>query len=160
AAPEGFQAHAATLFAAMKAGGHVGFTQVDWFNGGLFDDDEALPLERADIAELLEAARLDWSQIDPSILGTLFERGLDPAKRSLHGPHCTDHDNDMKAVNPVIVEPLVAEWDAVRAGIGEALARAASAASASAAPRAHNQALAARSEFLEQLRGFRVLDAA
>ena len=30
------------------------------------------------IGKTREAARRDWSQIDPSILGTLFERGLDP----------------------------------------------------------------------------------
>lgn len=31
------------------------------------------------IDQLLSVARRGWSQIDPSILGTLFERGLDPA---------------------------------------------------------------------------------
>ena len=60
-APAEFAGHAATLFAAMKDGGRVGFTPVDWFNGGLFDDASALPLERADLDDLLEAARLDWS---------------------------------------------------------------------------------------------------
>ena len=99
----------------MKDGGRVGFTRVDWFNGGLFDDDAALPLERADIDDLLDAARLDWSQIDPSILGTLFERGLDPAKRSQLGAHYTDRDKIMKIVNPVIVEPLLAEWAEAKA---------------------------------------------
>jgi hypothetical protein len=53
-----------------------------WFNGGLFNDDAALPLEKDDIALTLRAADLDWAEIDPSILGTLFERGLDPDKRS------------------------------------------------------------------------------
>ena len=85
--PASFAPNATQLFAAMRSGGHVGFTRVDWFNGGLFDDDTALPLDREDIADLIEAARLDWSQIDPSILGTLFERGLDPAKRSQLGAH-------------------------------------------------------------------------
>ena len=108
--PADFAAHAATLFAAMQAGGLVGFTPVDWFNGGLFDDDTALPVDRADIDQLLDAARLDWSQIDPSILGTLFERGLDPGKRSQLGAHYTDRDKIMKIVNPVIVDPLLAEW--------------------------------------------------
>ena len=64
--PADFGTHAATLFAAMKGGGRVGFTPVDWFNGGLFDDDTALPLDRLDLDELLAAARLDWSQIDHS----------------------------------------------------------------------------------------------
>ena len=78
------------LFAAMSTGGRVGFEPVAWFNGGLFDDDAALPLKKAEIDTVLQAATLEWSDIDPSILGTLFERGLDPDKRAqlggtLHG---------------------------------------------------------------------------
>ena len=69
---------ARTLFGAMATGGLVGFETVAWFNGGLFDDDAALALEKSEIETTLEAAALDWSEIDPSILGTLFERGLDP----------------------------------------------------------------------------------
>jgi hypothetical protein len=45
ARPEQFADHARTLFAAMKAGGMVGFERVEWFNGGLFEDDNALPLK-------------------------------------------------------------------------------------------------------------------
>jgi type II restriction/modification system DNA methylase subunit YeeA len=156
--PDLFEGHARTLFAAMKEGGFVGFERVEWFNGGLFDDDRALPLERVDIDDLLEAARLDWSQIDPSILGTLFERGLDPDKRSQLGAHYTDRDKIMKIVNPVIVEPLLAEWAVVKAEIETALAREKAAASPSAATRAHNAALEARARFLERLKNFRVLD--
>ncbi len=71
---------ACDLFRVMASGGRVGFETVDWCNGGLFDDDTALTLERSDIDTVLVASRLDWSEIDPSILGTLFERGLDPGK--------------------------------------------------------------------------------
>ena len=106
AAPPDFEGHAATLFRAMKDGGLVGFTRIDWFNGGLFDDDTALPLEKADIRDTLKAADLDWSDIDPSIFGTLFERGLDPDKRSQLGAHYTDHGKIMQIVDPVIVAPL------------------------------------------------------
>ncbi len=106
AAPADFAPNAASLFAAMRSGGRVGFESVAWFNGGLFDDDTALPLEKPDIENLLTAAKLDWSQIDPAILGTLFERGLDPAKRSQLGAHYTDRDKIMKIVTPVIIDPL------------------------------------------------------
>ncbi len=140
--PASFAPNAARLFAAMQSGGHVGFTRVDWFNGGLFDDDTALPLERADILDLIAAARLDWCQIDPSILGTLFERGLDPAKRSQLGAHYTDRDKIMKIVNPVVVEPLLAEWAEAKAEIEAALAREKAAKSASAATVAHKAARA------------------
>ena len=111
--PDTFPALAGTLFRAMSTGGLVGFEPVAWFNGDLFDDEHALPLERAEIDTALAAAALDWSEIDPSILGTLFERGLDPDKRSQLGAHYTDRDKVMLIVEPVIVRPLLAEWEEV-----------------------------------------------
>lgn len=109
--PASFAEHAGMLFGAMaNQGGKVGFTRIDWFNGGLFADDYALPVTRDDVEDLYKAAQRDWSQIDPSILGTLFERGLDPAKRSQLGAHYTDRDKIMMIVRPVVIEPLEAEW--------------------------------------------------
>ena len=110
--PASFATMASVLFGAMaNKDGSVGFEPVAWFNGGLFDDDSALPLERDEIDTALKAAALDWSEIDPSILGTLFERGLDPDKRSQLGAHYTDRDKIMRIVEPVIVRPLMAEWE-------------------------------------------------
>lgn len=166
--PGDFAGHAKTLFAVMKSGGMVGFERVDWFNGGLFDDDTALPLERGDIAELQAAAAMDWSDIDPSILGTLFERGLDPAKRSQLGAHYTDRDKIMQIVDPVIVRPLLAEWAEVKAKIEDLLDKAPKETSEkllrgkelAARTRALNAAEALQAGFLERLRAFRVLDPA
>jgi len=116
--PESFAANAQKLFAAMaKEGGRLDFKRIEWFNGGLFDDDAALPLTKADIKVALAAANRNWSNIDPSIMGTLFERGLDPGKRSQLGAHYTDPEKIMLIVNPVIVEPLTREWEAKRTEI-------------------------------------------
>ncbi len=49
ARPHELQTMASELFRAMKAGGRIGFEQVAWFNGGLFNDDTALPLDKDDI---------------------------------------------------------------------------------------------------------------
>ena len=38
--PASFATHAKALFGAMKDGGLVGFEKVEWFNGGLFDNDD------------------------------------------------------------------------------------------------------------------------
>ena len=83
-----------------------------WFNGGLFDDGAVLPLEKSDIETVLAASDLDWSEIDPSILGTLFERGLDPGKRAQLGAHYTDRDKIMLLVEPVVicVQPGPGSW--------------------------------------------------
>ncbi len=148
--PEGFAELASRLFGAMSEGGDVGFETVSWFNGGLFDDDAALPLEKEEIETALAAAALDWSEIDPSILGTLFERGLDPDKRSQLGAHYTDRDKIMRIVEPVIVRPWLAEWEAAKAEIGAALERA----------RTPRQAERKLQDFLGRLRAFTVLDPA
>jgi len=106
-----FEKQLKNLFKAMsERHGEFGEHFIQWFNGGLFDDDVTVPLERDDIENLINVAKLDWSSIEPSIFGTLFERGLDPAKRSQLGAHYTDPVSIMRIVNPVIVEPLLAEW--------------------------------------------------
>ena len=43
--PEAFEANAKQLFAGMAKGGAVAFEVIDWFNGGLFEDDATLPLD-------------------------------------------------------------------------------------------------------------------
>jgi len=68
--PEDFETLACDLFGAMSVGGRVGFETVEWFNGGLFEDDATLPMVRDQIETTLKASELDWSNIDPSILGT------------------------------------------------------------------------------------------
>ena len=135
------------LFASMKKGGLFGVDEIKWFNGGLFDDATAIALTREELKLVGEAAALDWSDIDPSIFGTLFERGLDPTKRSQLGAHYTDPEKIMMIVRPVIIEPLWAEWEAVKAAIQK--------------PRTstkRQQALL--NGFLERLKKFRVLDPA
>ena len=151
--------YAGQLFAAMaKSGGEVGFTAVPWFNGGLFEDAAALPLEEADLDLLLRVGRLDWAEIDPSILGTLFERGLDPDKRSQLGAHYTDRAKIEMLIDPVIRRPLLAEWREVRAKMEAALAAPARGRRRAETGRAEAQAL--YQGFLERLRRFRVLDPA
>ena len=53
-----------------------------------------------------EAAQLDRSQVEPAILGTLFERGFDPDKRGQLGAHYTDTEKLMMVVEPVVMAPL------------------------------------------------------
>ena len=112
--PREFPDLARDLFGAMSVGGRVGFESVAWFDGGLFDDDSALPLTRAEIETVRNAGALDWTEVDPSILGTLFERGLDPGKRTQLGAHYTDRDKIMLIVEPVIIRPWLAEWETTK----------------------------------------------
>ena len=158
--PDDFAAMARELFGAMAAGGRIGFETVAWFNGGLFDSDNALALTRAEIETTLKAAALDWSEIDPSILGTLFERGLDPEKRSQLGAHYTDRDKIMQIIEPVVTRPWLKEWEKARAEISLRLERADVAASTAGRTRQRGQAERTLRDFLEKLRAFTILDPA
>ena len=155
--PEMFASMARQLFSAMRTGGAVGFEPVMWFNGGLFDTDDVLPLEEEDVKQVLAAADQDWGQIDPSILGTLFERGLDPDKRGQLGAHYTDAATIMRLIEPVIVQPLTREWEGIKQGAQAILDKALT---PSARTRARREAERLCVSFLERLRKFRVLDPA
>lgn len=152
--PDQFEARAAALFSAMKDGGDFALNAIEWFNGGLFEDAATLPLDTPELKTLLEASSLDWAEIDPSIFGTLFERGLDPSKRSQLGAHYTDPDTIMKIVGPVVVAPLLAEWEKTKAEISAILAK------STTKTKITKPAQQALNGFLERLRNFRVLDPA
>ena len=67
----------------VKAGGNVLLEDIPHFNGRLFDDDTVLELDSDGLDILARVSALDWSSIEPAILGTLFERSLAPEKRTL-----------------------------------------------------------------------------
>jgi hypothetical protein len=81
------------------------------FNGGLFADCEALPLNADQLELLIEAAEAEWSAVEPAIFGTLLERALDPIERHKLGAHYTPRAYVERLVMPTIIEPLRAEWD-------------------------------------------------
>ena len=159
-APKQFPELAGELFRVMASGGRIGYETVAWFNGGLFDDGTALPLEGSDIETVLAAAALDWSEVDPSILGTLFERGLDPGKRAQLGAHYTDHEKILQLVEPVVVRPLLADWEREKGAITAELERAEAARSRAARMKRRKDAERRYRAFLTRLRDFTVLDPA
>ena len=113
--PDQFASGLRTLFGLMSAsGGLFGTERIDWFNGGLFDGDEVLDLTQGEMEILAEASSLDWSQVEPAILGTLFERGLDPDKRGQLGAHYTDREKILMVVEPVVMTPLHREFEAMQ----------------------------------------------
>jgi len=98
------------LFHAMATGGLFGDEEIRHFNGWLFDNDTVIPLGSEALAILQKVSKLDWSSIEPAILGTLFERSLDPNKRSQLGAHYTSKDDILLVVEPVVMQPLRREW--------------------------------------------------
>ena len=109
---------------------------------------------------MLAASNLDWSEIDPSILGTLFERGLDPDKRAQLVAHYTDRDKIMLIVEPVVIRPWLAEWVTEKAEIAAELERAEAAKSPATRTKRRNDTERRYRTFLNRLRRFTVLDPA
>ncbi len=109
------------LFTAMAKGGDFGAEEIRHFNGNLFSNGKPLKLTEDAIERIHRAAQLEWSSVEPSILGTLFERGLDPAKRSQIGAHYTSRQDIETLVEPVVMQPLRREWEDVRRVAGSLL---------------------------------------
>ena len=167
--PEEFDAGLSDLFLRMSdraAGRYFGNERVEWFNGGLFDGAEVIPCTREELRAMHDAALLDWSRVEPAILGTLFERGLDPGKRGQLGAHYTDRDKILMVVEPVVLDPLRREFAAMRERV-DALMAGREPTSLTLEGRRRERlpawerdAEAAWRAFLERLRAVRVLDPA
>jgi type II restriction/modification system DNA methylase subunit YeeA len=112
--PASFEVQVGQLFAAMRTGGWFGIDRIPNVNGGLFDESPALRLEKPDLEILARATQLDWSAIEPSIFGTLFERSLDPGKRAQLGAHYTSREDILLIVEPVLMAPLRRRWQEVK----------------------------------------------
>ena len=122
--PAKFMRMLRNLFAAMaERDGIFGEHAIRYFNGGLFKaGDSAIELDKHDLSILHEAAtRYNWAHVAPAIFGTLFERSLDPARRSLIGAHYTSEEDIRLLVEPVVMRPLEQRWAHVRASILTAL---------------------------------------
>ena len=148
----------AELFGAMRAGGDFLLEDIAYFNGGLFERIDVVEMIPAEIDALLRASRMDWSSIEPSILGTLFERGLDPKVRAPLGANYTDPETIMKLVGPVLVEPLEREWIAAKARLAPLIDK--YQAGGKGSQKAMQDAQGIFLGYLERLRNFRVLDPA
>jgi hypothetical protein len=103
-----------SLFKAMSIGGDFGLDRIRHFNGSLFDHADVPDLTADEVSRIVAAVSMDWSSVDPTIFGTLFERGLDPSKRSQLGAHFTGREDILLLVNAVIMEPLRKEWAETR----------------------------------------------
>jgi len=143
------------LFEKMQRGGLSGMEAIPWFNGGLFQTINVPMITPMDVTALKTASTLNWSAIDVAIFGTLFERGLDPKKRSQLGAHYTDPATIMRIVTPVVERPLRAEWSSARDDIAKIIAKS----------KKHNDAASVKAkaaliQFLDRLAAYRVLDPA
>lgn len=85
------------------------------FNGKLFKQPDVLPLTPEQIGLLIDAARAQWTEVEPAIFGTLLERALDPEERHALGAHYTPRAYVERLVLPTVIEPLREDWSNARA---------------------------------------------
>ncbi len=138
------------LFNVMATGGSFGQYKIRHFDGHLFDDSTVFELDEAELRILGEAAEADWQFIQPSIMGTLFERALEPEQRSQLGAHYTSEADIKTLVEPVLMQPFRREWAKIRSELAAAYTKGKGIA-------AHRERLA---KFQKQLSTITVLDPA
>ena len=91
-----------------------------YVNGGLFSHDKRLiiPQFTAEIKELLlskASDNFDWSEISPTIFGAVFESTLNPETRRSGGMHYTSIENIHKVIDPLFLDELRNEFEAIKA---------------------------------------------
>ena len=158
--PQSFDQRLRQLFGAMATGGIFGDHDIRHFNGGLFDTDAALPLDGDGLTILHRVAALDWSNIEPSIFGTLFERSLDPGKRSQLGAHYTSKEDIGLIVEPVVMAPLRRAWEALKQQGSDLAQKRDAAGTPQLRSRYHNELERLLTGFMQRLAALRVLDPA
>ena len=107
----------ALLFTMMNYPKHARragrFGQVDYFNGGIFQQVHPVFLSGQQLHRLENACKEDWSRIRPSIFGNIFEYSLDKKQRHREGAHYTTELDIKRIVDPVIAEPWRNDIDSV-----------------------------------------------
>lgn len=85
-----------------------------YVNGGLFAEKIVIPRLDAHIVDLIlqkASADFDWSEINPTIFGAVFESTLNPETRRKGGMHYTSIENIHKVIDPLFLDGLYAEFE-------------------------------------------------
>lgn len=114
--PEHLEHQLSALWAAMDQGEFSPALGVPLrkFNGYLFKERTAIPLDAEELEVLIQAGEHVWTEVEPAIFGTLLERALNPEERAKLGAHYTPRAYVERLIAPAMMEPLRADWDGVR----------------------------------------------
>ena len=87
------------------------FQAFPYVNGELFREPIVPPIFNKHTVELLiKACNFDWSEINPSIFGSLFQNVVDPEVRRYLGAHYTSEENINKVINDLFLNDLWEEY--------------------------------------------------
>ncbi|MBP5468714.1 MAG: N-6 DNA methylase [Candidatus Riflebacteria bacterium] len=86
-----------------------------YLNCDLFKGDIKIPTMTKELKALIHDASItDWSKINPSIFGALFESTLNTEERRDGGMHYTSTDNIRKIVEPLFFNDLETEFEKIK----------------------------------------------
>ncbi|MBK5218062.1 MAG: class I SAM-dependent DNA methyltransferase, partial [Propionibacteriales bacterium] len=89
------------------------FAGTTYVNGDLFSEAAEVNLNPSELRLLREAISFNWSQVDPTIFGSLMEGVLGDRRWEL-GAHYTHEVDIMKIVGPTIIRPWMERVEALR----------------------------------------------
>lgn len=90
-------------------------TAFPYVNGGLFAEQTEVPVfSKRTKRVLIEAAKLDWKEINPDIFGSMIQAVVDDEMRGDLGMHYTSVPNIMKVLQPLFLMSLEEEFETAR----------------------------------------------
>lgn len=81
------------------------YKDIPYFNGGLFKDVDIVLPDRKCLEVLKEVADKDWTKVNPSIFGALFEGTMRSNERHKYGAHFTSEVDMLQVITPTIIKP-------------------------------------------------------
>jgi len=85
-----------------------------YVNGGLFRDSFPLPKFTTKSRNILiDIGKLDWSEINPDIFGSMIQAVVTPEHRGDMGMHYTSVPNIMKVMQPLFLDELKEEFESI-----------------------------------------------
>lgn len=96
----------------LGAAADRGFAAFPYVNGGIFEEDVALPKLGDEFRDVLvEACDIDWSLVSPAVFGSMFQAVRDTRTRREVGEHYTSEENILKTLDPLLLDELKAEFE-------------------------------------------------
>lgn len=81
------------------------FKDIRYFNGGLFREIDPVILDEHCLTVLRDVAAKDWTKVNPSIFGALFEGTMRSSERHKFGAHFTNEVDMLRIITPTIIRP-------------------------------------------------------
>lgn len=89
--------------------------QFPYVNGNLFEENlSTAPFTSKLRTALLGCCDVDWGKISPAIFGSLFQSIMNAKQRRDLGAHYTSEKNILKAIGPLFLDDLKAEYEKVK----------------------------------------------